>query len=116
MALFTTGLIDNPPVAGVRPSASIDVLLTNDSLVSINVQISGFYVSGATKTPYVLELFTLAPGAVATRNYTTSPFDIFEFQFDITATGVEISVWGKDAAGNLTAEHRVVPEELNLVS
>jgi hypothetical protein len=114
MALFTTGLVDNPAVAGIRPSVSIDVLLTNDTILPANVLISGFYVSGGVKTPYVLELFTLAPGAVATRNY-FSQFDIFEFQFDVTLTTVEISVWGKDAAGNINAEHRLVAEEMDLV-
>lgn len=113
MALFTTGLIDNPPVAGIRPSASVDVLLVNDNIIPISVQISGFYVSGASRIPYVLELFALAPGALATRNY-VSQFDIFEFQF-VTVPGLEISVWGKDTDGNINAEHRLVPEELDLV-
>jgi hypothetical protein len=36
MALLTTGLIDNPAVAGIRPSVSIDVLLTNDNIVPID--------------------------------------------------------------------------------
>lgn len=114
MPLFTTGLIDNPLVAGVRPSVTVDVLLTNDTLLPIDVLISGFFVSGTTKTPYVLELFTLAPGAVATRNY-FSQFDIFEFEFNTSLTGMEISVWGKDVAGNINAEHRLVAEEINLV-
>jgi len=115
MALvFTTGLIDNPAVVGIRPSTTIDVLLTNDSVVANNVQINGFFVSGATKTPYVVELLTLAPGDVVTRNYFTQ-FDIFEFEFTIAVAGLEISVWGKNAAGNINAEHRLVPNELNLV-
>ncbi|MHB8124397.1 MAG: hypothetical protein ACYDEJ_01930 [Desulfitobacteriaceae bacterium] len=114
MALFTTGLVDNPPVAGIRPSASIDVLLVNDNIEPIDVLISGFYVSGGVKVPYVLELFTLAAGALTTRNY-FAQFDIFEFEFEVTLTGVEISVWGKDTAGNINAEHRLVPEELDFV-
>jgi len=115
MALvFTTGLIDNPAVAGIRPSTTIDVLLTNDSVVANDVQINGFFVTGTTKTPYVLELLTLAPGVVVTRNYFTQ-FDIFEFEFTIAVPDMEISVWGKDAAGNINAEHRLVPTELNLV-
>lgn len=114
MAIFTTGLVDNPSVAGIRPSDSIDVLLTNDTILPATVLITGFYVSGAVKVPYVLELFSLVPGEVATRNY-YSQFDIFEFIFDVLVTGVEISVWGKDAAGNINAEHRLVTEELNLV-
>ena len=115
MALvFTTGLIDNPPVAGIRPSSTIDVLFTNDSVVANDIQINGFFVSGATKIPYVLELLTLAPGAVVTRNYFTQ-FDIFEFEFTIAVAGMEISVWGKDAVGNINSEHRLVPNELDLV-
>lgn len=110
---YRTGLIDNPQVAGVRASETIDVLLTNDDAVPIDVTIYGFYVNGTTKTPYVLELFTLNPGAVATRNY-SSQFNIFEFIFGITAPGVEISVWGKDKTGNVTAVHRLVAGEVKL--
>ncbi|HWQ72592.1 MAG TPA: hypothetical protein VN370_09770 [Desulfitobacteriaceae bacterium] len=113
MALLTTGLVDNPSVAGIRPSAALDVLLINDTLLPAAVRITGYYVSGGIKTPYVLELLALAPDAVSIRNY-FSQFDIFEFQFEITGTGVEISVWGKDAAGNINTEHRLVPKELNL--
>lgn len=113
-SVFTTGLIDNPLVAGVRASTTIDVLLTNDSVVPNDVQINGFFVSGAIKTPYVLELLTLAPGAVVTRNYFTQ-FDIFEFEFTVAVVGLEVSVWGKDALGIINAEHRLVPQELNLV-
>jgi len=116
MALFTTGLVDNPPVAGVRPSATVDVLLTNDALLPIDVQISGYFLAGGSKTQYVAELFALAPGDVAARNYSTAQFDAFEFEFSITAIGLEISVWGKDAAGNLVAAHRLVPAEINLVA
>lgn len=113
MALFTTGLIDNSPVAGVRPSATVMVLLTNDTLQPIDVQISGFFVSGTTKTQYVAELFALGSGEVAVRNYSTAQFDVFEFQFALSVPGVEISVWGKDAAGNLSSAQRIVPEELS---
>lgn len=114
MALFTTGLIENTPVAGVRPSATVAVLLTNDNGVPIDVQINGFLVSGTTKTQYVAELFALEPGAVAIRNYSTAEFDIFEYQFVFDFLGMEISVWGKDAAGNLSFAQRIVPQELNL--
>ena len=115
MAVFTTGLIDNPAVAGIRPSTTIDVLITNDGLVPNNIQINGFFISGGIKTPYVLEILTLAPGAVVTRNYFTQ-FDIFEFIFTTFVTDLEISVWGKDALGEINAEHRLVPAELNLVT
>ena len=115
MALvFSTGLIDNPPVAGIRPSTTIDVLFTNENVVANDVQINGYFASGGIKTLYVLELLTLAPGAVVTRNYFTD-FDIFEYNFTTAVSGLEISVWGKDAVGNINAEHRLVPEELDLV-
>ncbi len=69
MALLTTGLVDNPSVAGIRPSAALDVLLINDTLLPAAVRITGYYVSGGIKTPYVLELLALAPDAVSIRNY-----------------------------------------------
>lgn len=113
--LFTTGLIDNPAVVGIRPSATIDVLLTNDTFLSSDVIISGFYVSGTVKIQYVFELLTLAPGEVVTRNYYTQ-FDIFEFEFTTTVADTEISVWGKDLTGAINAEHRLVPSELSTVT
>ncbi|MHB1406469.1 MAG: hypothetical protein ACYCV0_12875 [Desulfitobacteriaceae bacterium] len=113
MAQYTTGLIENTAVLGVRPSTNLVVRITNDGLLGDTVLINGFFASGVGKTQYVQELLSIAPGAVVTRNY-YAQFDAFEFQFTTTLTSVEISVWGKDELGNLTAAHRALPAELNL--
>ncbi|MDQ7092668.1 hypothetical protein REC12_03620 [Desulfosporosinus sp. PR] len=76
MASLTTGLIENTPVAGIRPSVTFTVKITNDDTVASTVQIEGFYVAGTTKILYVLELFVLDPGEVATRIY-YAEFDEF---------------------------------------
>lgn len=112
MAFLTTGLIDNTAVSGVRPSSTLSVLISNNDSVSVTIQIEGFFQSGTTKIMYVEELFVLAAGNVAQRNY-FAEFDAFEFQFTISSQAVNISAWGKDAAGNLTTAQRVVAQELN---
>ncbi|WP_374214167.1 hypothetical protein [Candidatus Desulfosporosinus nitrosoreducens] len=112
MPELTTGLIENTPVGGVRPSVTFTIKITNDDTVASTVQIEGFYVVGTTKILYVLEFFVLDPGEVATRIY-YAEFDEFEFQFFTSSDAVEISAWGKDAAGNLTTAHRLVAAELD---
>ncbi|WP_104370995.1 hypothetical protein [Desulfocucumis palustris] len=112
MASLTTGLIENTPVAGVRPSSTLTVKITNDGTVAATIQINGFFVTGAAKTPYVLELLTLSPGEVVVRTY-FAEFDEFEFQFITNPDTVIISAWGKDAAGNLTEAHRIVAKEIS---
>jgi hypothetical protein len=112
MPNLTTGLFDNTPVAGVRPSSTLAVNISNDDTVPVDVQIEGFYQSGITKVKYVEELFTLPAGSVAKRNY-FAQFDAFEFQFTVSSESVEITAWGKDAVGNLTTAHRVVAQEVN---
>lgn len=112
MAELTTGLIENTPVAGIRPTSTFTVKVTNDDSVAANIEIFGFFVTGITKTLYVLELLILAPGEVVTRTY-YAQFDEFEFQFITSSNAVEISAWGKNAAGDLTAAHRLVPAELD---
>lgn len=53
----------------------------------------------------------MLPGDVLVRNYYVQ-FDAFEFKFSTSSDAVEISAWGKDATGNLTTAHRVLPAEL----
>lgn len=113
MAQLTTGLIENTAVSGVRPTTNLVVRITNDDTVTDTLQIIGFYLSGSTKIQYVDELLSINPGNALVRNY-YAQFDAFEFQFVTSSSAVEISAWGKDASGNLTAAHRVVPEELNI--
>ena len=114
MANLTTGLIENTPVAGVRPSTTLKVMITNDDTIVANVLFQGFYVTGTTKTLYVLEFFAVAPGDVATRNY-YAQFDAFEFQFITSSDAVEISAWGQNAAGVIHATHRMVSAELDQI-
>ena len=112
MALLTTGLIENSPVSGIRATTVLSVRVVNDDSASASVQISGSYVSGTTTIAYVLEVFILEPGEVATRSYSAN-FDAFQFQFTTSLENVEISAWGKDNEGNLIAAHRVLPAELD---
>jgi len=114
MPKLTTGLIENTPVAGARPTSTFTLRITNDDTVAATIEIMGFHLNGITKTLYVLEPFILDPGEVATRNY-FAEFEAFEFQFITSSDAVEISAWGKGAAGNLTAAHRLAPAELDSI-
>ena len=108
MAFLTTGLIDNIPVLGVRPSSTFQIRISNDDLVIPGtVEITGIQLIGDTvRNTYVLELFDIPANTAVIRNY-TADFDAFEFQFN-TAGTIEISGWGKDAAGNLVTAQRVL--------
>ncbi|EHQ87556.1 hypothetical protein [Desulfosporosinus youngiae] len=112
MPKLTTGLLENTPVGGVRPSSTLSVNISNDDTVSADVQIEGFFQSGTAKVMYVQELFTLTAGSVALRSY-YAQFDAFEFQFTVSTEAVAVTAWGKDAAGNLTTAHRVVAQEVD---
>ncbi len=112
MAELTTGLIENTPVAGVRPTTTFTVKITNDDTIAATVFIEGFYVTGISKTLYIQELFALAPRGVLARVYFAN-LDEFEFQFITSSDAVEITGWGKNAAGELVAAHRVLPAELD---
>ncbi|MFZ3101146.1 MAG: hypothetical protein WA131_11790 [Desulfitobacteriaceae bacterium] len=109
---LTTGLFNNTPVEGVRPSSTLSVNISNDDTSTVDVQIEGFFQSGTTKVKYVEELFPLTAGSVTQRNY-FAQFDTFEFQFTVSSGAVEVTAWGKDATGNLTTAHRVVAQEVN---
>lgn len=112
MAEFTTGIIENTAVFGARPASTLAVRITNNELFTVDVEIIGYFVVGTVKTPYVLEVFNVAPGAVANRSY-FADFDGFEFQFVTSADSVAISAWGKDQFGGLVTAQRVLAEELS---
>lgn len=112
MPNLTTGLLDNTPVAGVRPSSTLSVNISNDDTATVEVLVEGFYQSGTTKVLYVQEFFVLAAGNVAQRTY-YAQLDAFEFQFRVSSDAVAVTAWGKDAAGNLTTAHRVVAQEVD---
>lgn len=111
---FTTGLFENTPVMGVRPTASVAILIDNSDIANVTVQIKGYYLNDTTNVMYVSELYNLNPGEVVTRNY-YAQFNAFKFQFETSSQAVEITVWGIDLAGNLVAAHRVLPSELTLI-
>src|SRR3954464_6409554 len=110
MAIVSTGPIENRPVGGVRPTQQVTVKIdNNDSGNSSAVLIQGYYLNG-TKTLYVLELFNVAPNQVVTKDY-FADFDAFKFVFTQSgpsAESIEISVWGKNASGQLVTAHRLV--------
>ena len=106
---LTTGLFDNTPVAGVRPSSTLLVNISNDDTSTVAIQVEGFFQSGTTKVKYVEEFFTLTAGTVALKNYFV-PFNNFEFVFFVSSQAVEVSVWCKDATGNLASAHLIVAE------
>ncbi|MCB8814938.1 hypothetical protein [Desulfosporosinus shakirovi] len=115
MAELTTGLIENTAVLGVRPTVTIVVRITNDGITTKSVMTEGSFVLGAMKVLYVLEDINVLPGEAVERIY-FSDFDAFEFQFTTSSPEVVISAWGKDAAGNLVAAHRVLPAELEEIT
>lgn len=114
MAILTTGIIENSPVGGVRPTTNVAVLATSE-IIDSYVLIEGYYVSGNTKVLYVQEELSVTPTGVVTTNY-YAEFDRFEFIFITGSIDVTVSVWGKDAEGQLTTPHRVVSQELEPVT
>lgn len=107
MPYLTTGLLDNASVEGVRQSSTLSVNISNEDTSTVAIQVEGFFQSGTTKVKYVEEFFTLSAGTMALKNYFV-PFNAFEFQFFVSSQAVEVSVWSKDATGNLTSTHLVV--------
>lgn len=72
------------------------------------------YRLNATRILYALENINIGPNQVITRNLTAN-FDAFEFVFTTSGpaeASTQISVWGRDVAGQLVAAHRVVSDEL----
>lgn len=115
MAILSTGPIENSPAGGIRPTQTVTVKIDNRSAVdSATILIEGFILNGS-RIQYVSELLGLAPNQVITRNY-FADIDSFEFLFTTGGTGealTEVSVWGKNSAGELVAAHRLVFDELN---
>jgi hypothetical protein len=113
MAILSTGPIENNAVSGVRPTQTVTVKVVKRDAMSVSsISIQG-YLLGATRTLYVSEVIDIAPNEVVTRNY-FADLDAFEFIFTIGEAAEEeigISVWGKNAAGQLVDAHRVVAHE-----
>lgn len=114
MAILTTGPIVNTPVNGVRPTQTLTIkIVNNDDVNSSSVLIQGYYLNGI-RTLYVLDNIPVGPSGVVTHNNYAN-FDGYEFLFTISgdaADSTEISVWGKDANGELVDAHRLVAQEI----
>lgn len=109
MPYLTTGLLDNTTVESVKQSTTLSVNISNEDTSTVAIQIEGFYQSGMTKVKYVEEFFTLTAGTVILKTYFV-PFNAFEFIFFVSSQAVDVSVWSKDATGNLTATPLAVAE------
>lgn len=113
MAILSTGPIDNNPVSGVRPTQQVTIRLASRAATgSLTVSVQG-YVLSTTRTLYVSEMISIAPNETVTRNY-FADLDAYEFVFETSMGGVEgvgVSVWGKQASGQLVDAHRVVEHE-----
>lgn len=113
MAILSTGPIENNAVSGVRPTQRVTVkMVMRNATGSSSVSIQGF-VLGSARTLYVSEVIELAPNQVVTRDY-YADLDGFEFVFitgEVGEDDIGISVWGKNAAGQLVNAHRVVSHE-----
>ncbi|WP_336781236.1 hypothetical protein [Paenibacillus illinoisensis] len=114
MAILSTGPIENNPVSGVRPTQQVTIRLVSRAADSLTVSVQG-YVLSTTRTLYVSEVISIAPNEALTRNY-FADLDAYEFVFETSMEGAEqvgISVWGKQASGQLVDAHRVVDHEKN---
>ncbi|WP_310829954.1 hypothetical protein [Paenibacillus pedocola] len=113
MAILSTGPVENNPVSGVRPTQSVTVRIVNLSSVSTaGLLIEGHYLN-TLRNLYVSEVLSVAPNEALSRDY-FADLDAFEFMFTTNGnveTELGISVWGKQADGQLAEVHRVVAHE-----
>lgn len=116
MAILSTGPIENniSTSTGTRPSQSVTVKIDGRiTTEAFDVLISGYNLTGF-RTLYVEEQISVAPFQVITKDY-YADLDAFEFVFSTTGIGMseaQLSVWGKNAAGQLVTAHRLVSQEL----
>lgn len=111
MVVLTTGPIENNPVSGVRPTQLVTVKIVARNVQGTAAVVIQGYVLGVTRTVYVSEGVSLAANEVLTRDY-FADLDAFEFEFAAgEADEVGISVWGKQASGQLSDAHRIAAHE-----
>lgn len=113
MAILSTGPIENNAVSGVRPTQRVTIkMVVRNTAGSSAVSIQG-YVLDSARTLYVSEVIEVAPNQVVTRDY-YADLNGYEFVFTtgvLTEEDIGISVWGKNASGQLVNAHRVVSHE-----
>ncbi|AGX01991.1 hypothetical protein N288_02915 [Bacillus infantis NRRL B-14911] len=114
MRILSTGPIENNLVNGIRATQKLTIRFVNRNTVNpATVEVQGYRLDG-TRSIYVLELFSLSPNQVITKDYYAN-LNAFEFIFIANGPGeedTEISVWGKNNAGELIDIHRLVSSEL----
>jgi hypothetical protein len=114
MAVLSSGPIENIAISGIRSTQQITVIIDNrDTDNSATLLIKGYILNGV-RTLYVQELISVTPNQVVTKNYFAN-FDCFEIVIttaSAAASQTEISIWGKNAAGQLVTAHRLVSSEL----
>lgn len=116
MAILSTGPIENNVVisTGIRPTQSVTVKIDGrNTTEEFDVLILGYSLIGF-RTLYVQEELSVGPFQVITRDY-FADLDAFEFVFSTTGIAepeAQVSVWGKNSAGQLVTAHRLVSQEL----
>lgn len=114
MAILSTGPIENNPVSGVRPAQLVTIKIVNrSSSAAAGVLIEGYYLT-TIRNLYVSEVLNLAPNEAVSRDY-FADLDGYEFVIttgEIMEADLGISVWGKQAGGQLVEAHRVVSYEV----
>jgi hypothetical protein len=113
---FSTGPLENQVAGPVTSSAVVwTKVLNNSDCLSVQATVKVFKLNGS-KTLIQQSSLTVEP--LASHYVTTNVASAFEFEVQIGISPREavhdvlISVWGKDASGNLNPSHRLVPQEL----
>ncbi|MDU0200924.1 hypothetical protein ACYEXS_33825 [Paenibacillus sp. MAH-36] len=114
MAVLSSGPIENNAISGMRPTQQVTILIDNSDTVNSATLIIQGYILNGTRTLYVLDVLDVFPNQVLTKNYFAN-FDRFEFIFTTGGTAADqtgVSVWGKNASGQLVTAHLLVTSEL----
>jgi hypothetical protein len=114
MAVLSSGPIENKAISGMRATQLITVIIVNRDSVNSAILLMQGYVLNGSRTLYIQELFEVAPNQVLTKNYFANldSFEIVITTGGTAASQTEISVWGKNAVGQLVTAHRFVSSEL----
>ncbi|RIW35619.1 hypothetical protein D3H55_06970 [Bacillus salacetis] len=113
MKRLTTGMIDNSPVNGARPSQQLTLQLVNRNAgSSSSVLIQGSHGTGMDRKTYILQTVDIPPKQAKTIDY-YADFDklLIEVKMnDEAGEDIDISLWGRNTEGLLTMNHPVYSE------
>ncbi|MBM7564211.1 hypothetical protein [Paenibacillus sacheonensis] len=116
---FSTGLISNTSSTGIA-SANVVVNARNITNVEALVLIEVYVVPESTQTLNMAYLtgFMLAAKSSGTREFFIGGAIAYEVQLSVVGpvTEVVLSVFGLDESGNIVHGHRVLHEELTVIS